>query len=117
MKQIEKKVFSSPFRKWGFGMWPMKNGVKMKMAWAVFYSYDCIGGAVVSLFSVNVNLVVYGSFTEVQYREQNHIIFHNPKTDFISITTHFAKQDNLQLTKVLKSYKLTDIPNFLLFTN
>ena len=85
-----------------------------------FYSYDCIGGAVkllVSLYSVKVNLVVYGSFTEVQYREQNHIIFHNPKTDFISIMTHFAKRNNLQLTKVLKSYKLTDIPNFLLFTN
>ena len=30
MKQIKKKVFNSPFRKRDFGMWPMKNGVKMK---------------------------------------------------------------------------------------
>ena len=31
LKQIKKKVFNSPFRKRGFGMWPMKNGVKMKI--------------------------------------------------------------------------------------
>ena len=37
LKQIKKKVFSSPFRKRVFGMWQMKNGVKMKMAWAVFF--------------------------------------------------------------------------------
>ena len=30
LKQIKKRVFNGPFRKWGFGMWPMKNGVKMK---------------------------------------------------------------------------------------
>ena len=30
LKQIKKKVLDSPFRKRGFGVWPMKNGVKMK---------------------------------------------------------------------------------------
>ena len=30
LKQIKKKVFNSPFRKGGIGMWPMKNGAKMK---------------------------------------------------------------------------------------
>ena len=34
--------------------------------------------------------------------------FFNPKTDFISVMTYFAKRDHLQLIKVLKSYKLTD---------
>ena len=28
LEQIKKKVFNNPFRKRGFGMWPMKNGVK-----------------------------------------------------------------------------------------
>ena len=27
---LKKKVFNSPFRKRDFGMWPMKNGVKMR---------------------------------------------------------------------------------------
>ena len=31
LKQIKKIAFSSPFRKRGFGMWLMKNGVKMKI--------------------------------------------------------------------------------------
>ena len=31
LKQVKKKVFNSPFRIRGFGMWPMKNGVKMKI--------------------------------------------------------------------------------------
>ena len=30
LKQNKKKAFNSPFRKRDFGMWPMKNGVKMK---------------------------------------------------------------------------------------
>ena len=53
----------------------------------------------------------------VQYSEQNCIIFNNPKTDFVSVMTYFAKKDHLQLIKVLKSYKLTDYPNILLFTD
>ena len=44
----------------------------------------------------------------VQYNEQNRIIFNNPKTDFIAVTTNFTKQDHLQLIKVLNSCKLTD---------
>ena len=30
LEQIKKKVFNWPFRKRGYGMWPMKNGVKME---------------------------------------------------------------------------------------
>ena len=56
----EKKVFNSPFRKRSFDMWPIKNGVKMKirlgqgsrwketqkkMAAVLLYSYDRVGGS------------------------------------------------------------------------
>ena len=56
LNQIQKKVFNSQFRKRGFGMWPMKNGVKWKKKLGrgsrfkengdcFSYSYDRIGGA------------------------------------------------------------------------
>ena len=55
----------------------------------------------------------------VQYNTVNKIASFSiiKKTDFILIMTHFAKRDHLQLIKVLESYKLTDQPNFLPFTD
>ena len=68
-----KKGINSPFRKWAFGMWLMKNRVKMKKKrlgrgspWkesgsCFSYSYDLVGGAgrlLVSLSPVNINRVV-----------------------------------------------------------
>lgn len=44
-------------------------------------------------------------------------LVYNIITDFISIMTYFTKRDNLQFIKVLKSYKLADSPNLLLFTD
>ena len=40
--------------------------------------------------------------------------YHFPKGDSILITIHFAKGDDLHFVKVLKSYKLIDLSNFLL---
>ena len=40
--------------------------------------------------------------------------YHFPKGDSILITIHFEKGDHLHFVKVLKSYKLIDLSNFLL---
>ena len=75
--------------------------IMMPLKWALFESRSC-------KLLEGVSQEVRGSPME-QYSEQNHtcIIFNIRKTDFISIMTYFAKQDHLQLIKVLKSYKLT----------
>ena len=74
LKQIKKKEFNIPFKKRGFGTWPMNNGVKIKnkncvkevsekrMATSFSYSYGRVGGAcrlLVPLSPVKVNLVAY----------------------------------------------------------
>ena len=44
----------------------------------------------------------------VQYNDQNHIIFNTQEIDCSLFMTYIAKQDHLQLIKVIKSYNLAD---------